>query len=100
MSFFDRIIDAIGTATKIVFWGSVITGLALRFTNHRGMPLAISVAVTFVSLIILCSIGETQEHWNDRTAEEVMLRREQLRANREYELRREIRRLQQQEQRR
>ncbi|MGW4422932.1 hypothetical protein [Streptosporangium sp. NPDC004631] len=100
MSFFDRIIDAMETATKIVLWGSVITGLALRFTNHVGMPLAISVTITFVSLVILCSIREPQEHWNDRAAEEVVLRREQLRANREIELRREIRRLQQQEQRR
>ncbi|MEV4183277.1 hypothetical protein AB0J28_17795 [Streptosporangium canum] len=95
MSLFEEHIDAIEIAAKTASLVCFIAIFALVFTGHASTPLAVAVVVIWVSRITLYQIKETRARGDDaEAAEEGELRREQQRANRERELRLEIRRLQ------
>ncbi|MGV9772650.1 hypothetical protein [Streptosporangium sp. NPDC003464] len=66
---------------------------ALLFTGHSDMPMAIALAVIWMSRIAMYQV-ETRAHWDERDAEERELRHEQQREYRERELRLQIQRQQ------
>lgn len=95
MSFFDRNIDAIETATSIVILGGIAVIIALCITGPADMFMFVVIAVTCMAGLILRAVQETKARWDEEDAEQEALWQEQRRVNRERELRRRIERLQQ-----
>lgn len=91
---FEDHIDAIEIAAKTASWMCFIAGFALFLTGHVDMPLAIAIAVVWVSRITMYRIKETRARWDEEDAEERELRREQQHLRREQELRLQIQRQQ------
>ncbi|MFF4414067.1 hypothetical protein ACFYY8_16155 [Streptosporangium sp. NPDC001559] len=93
MSFFDRNIDAIENAAKIVFFGSLAI-LALTFvTGPVGWFTLVVLAALIGAGLILNEVADAQARMDQEAAERGTQWHERLRANRERELHREIQRL-------
>ncbi|GAA3097254.1 hypothetical protein [Streptosporangium carneum] len=93
MSFFDRNIDAIERAAQIVFWGSLMIIMAVCFSAPVNMFTFVALVVVCAAKLTLSEVAETWTRWDREAAERGVQWQERLRANREHELRREIRRL-------
>ncbi|MEV8637889.1 hypothetical protein AB0395_40195 [Streptosporangium sp. NPDC051023] len=96
MSFFDRNIDAIERAAHIVFWGSLAIIAAIYFTGPVNVFAFVVVAFLCVAKLVLNEVAATRARWDQEAAERGVQWHERLRANREIELRRRLRRLEQQ----
>jgi MFS superfamily sulfate permease-like transporter len=94
MSLFEEHIDAVEIAAKTVSWMCFIAIVVLVFTGHVEIPLAIVLAIVWVSRTTIHHIKETRARWDSEGAEERRLRREQQHLKREQELRLQIQRQQ------
>lgn len=94
MTLFEKHIDAIEIAVKTAYWMCFVAGLTLFFAGHMTVLMAIAIGVMWLSRVTLHHIRQTRTRWDDATAEELELRREQQHAYRERELRLQIQRLQ------
>ncbi|MET8051725.1 hypothetical protein ABZU75_29415 [Streptosporangium sp. NPDC005286] len=97
MTLFEKHIDAIEIAVKTAYWMCFVAGFVLFFAGHVTVLMAIAIGIVWLSRVTLHHIQATRARWDDATAEELELRREQQHAHRERELRLQIRRLQQPE---
>lgn len=95
MSFFDRNIYAIEISAKITFRVNLTIIILIYLAGPVSLFSLVVVAGLCAAKLILQSAEETQERLDREAADAAALWQEQRRANREYELRRQIRRLQQ-----
>ncbi|MEU1878345.1 hypothetical protein ABZ470_13635 [Streptosporangium sp. NPDC020072] len=93
MSFFDRNIDAIDNAAKIVFFGSLAILALIFVTGPVGLFTLVVLATLIGSGLVLNEVADTQARMDQEAAERGTQWHERLRANRERELHREIQRL-------
>lgn len=99
MSFFDRNIYAIEISAKIMFRVNLTIIILIYLAGPVSLFSLVVVAGLCAAKLILQSAEETQERLDREAADAAALWQEQRRVNREYELRRQIRRLQQERQR-
>ncbi|MER7208586.1 hypothetical protein [Streptosporangium sp. NPDC000239] len=93
MSFFDRNIDAIDNAAKIVFFGSLAILALIFVTGPVGLFTLVVLATLIGSGLVLNEVADAQARMDQEAAERGTQWHERLRANRERELHREIQRL-------
>ncbi|MEU8379437.1 hypothetical protein [Streptosporangium sp. NPDC048865] len=94
MSLFEKHIYGIEIAAKTAYWMCFAAGFVLLLAGHVTMPMAVAIAVIWLSRVTLDEIRRIRARWDRRSAEESELRRERRREHRERELRLQIRRLQ------
>ncbi|MFD0883630.1 hypothetical protein ACFQ08_03525 [Streptosporangium algeriense] len=93
MSFFDRNIDAIETAAKTVFFGSLAILALIFVTGPVGLFTLAVLAALIGAGLVLNEVADAQARMDREAAERGTQWHERLRANRERALRQEIQRL-------